>query len=204
MDSPLDLLESLKKKFETMTGIAGPSAQSVRASVRERVAHETTFADDGTVPNNPKLPFIHYRSPVALPETGDPAAVFETLFEGNGWGSSWRNGIYDYVHYHSATHEVLGVARGEAKVRFGGNRGKIFELGAGDVAVLPAGTGHQCLSASKDLLVVGAYPAGGKYDECTGSSQEHARALQSIPKVPLPDKDPVYGASGPLIQAWKR
>ena len=204
MDSPLDLLESLKKKFETMTGIAGPSAQSVRASVRERVAHETTFADDGTVPNNPKLPFIHYRSPVALPETGDPAAVFETLFEGNGWGSSWRNGIYDYVHYHSATHEVLGVARGEARVRFGGNRGKIFELGAGDVAVLPAGTGHQCLSASKDLLVVGAYPAGGKYDECTGSSQEHARALQSIPKVPLPDKDPVYGASGPLIQAWKR
>jgi uncharacterized protein YjlB len=198
------LIESLKKKLESVTGMAKPSAKSVRGSLRDRAAHETMFADDGTVPNNPKLPFIHYRARVPLPEAGDPAAVFETLFERNGWGSSWRNGIYDYVHYHSGTHEVLGIARGEARVRFGGNQGKIFELTAGDVAVLPAGTGHQCLSASKDLLVVGAYPLGGKYDECTGSSKEHARALQSIPKVPLPGKDPVYGAGGPLIAAWTR
>jgi uncharacterized protein YjlB len=204
MPGNLHLLESLKKKLETVTGMAKPSAQSVRQSIRESVAHETMFADDGTIPNNPKLPFIHYRSPVALPETGDPAALFETLFERNGWGSSWRNGIYDYVHYHSSTHEVLGVARGQARVRFGGKQGKIFELHAGDVAVLPAGTGHQCLAASKDLLVVGAYPARGKYDECTGSPQEHARALQSIGKAPLPAKDPVYGAGGPLIAAWKR
>ena len=198
------LLETLKKGIETITGMSKPSAKSARNGIRERVAHETMFADDATVPNNPRLPFIHYRNAVALPETGDPAAVFETLFEGNGWGNSWRNGIYDYVHYHSASHEVLGIACGEARVRFGGNRGKIFELHAGDVAVLPAGTGHQCLSASKDLLVVGAYPAGGKYDECTGSNEQHARALQSIPKAPLPTKDPVYGAGGPLIQAWKR
>jgi uncharacterized protein YjlB len=200
----MDLLETLKKKLESVTGMAGPSAHSARESVRERVAHETMFADDGSVPNNPKLPFVHYRTPVVLPESGDPAAVFEVLFERNGWGSSWRNGIYDYVHYHSGTHEVLGIARGEARVRFGGNKGKVFELTAGDVAVLPAGTGHQCLSASKDLLVVGAYPAGGKYDECTGSSEEHARALKSIPKVPLPAKDPVYGAGGPLTKAWTR
>jgi uncharacterized protein YjlB len=198
------ILESLKKKFETITGMAKPSAKSVRESIRERVGHETMFADDGAIPNNPKLPFIHYRTPVALPESGDPAAVFETLFARNGWGSSWRDGIYDYVHYHSGTHEALGIARGEARVRFGGNKGKVFELNAGDVAVLPAGTGHQCLSASKDLLVVGAYPAGGKYDECTGSAEEHSRARQSISKVPLPAKDPVYGAGGPLIRAWKR
>jgi uncharacterized protein YjlB len=198
------LLDGLKKKLETVTGMTRPSLQAIRASVRERAAHETMFADDGTVPNNPKLPFVHYRTPVALPEKGDPAAVFETLFERNGWGRSWRNGIYDYVHYHSGAHEVLGIARGEARVRFGGNKGKVFELTAGDVAVLPAGTGHQCLSASKDLLVVGAYPAGSKYDECTGSTEQHVRALHSIPKVPLPAKDPVYGAGGPLIQAWKR
>jgi uncharacterized protein YjlB len=108
------------------------------------------------------------------------------------------------VHYHSSTHEVLGVARGEASVRFGGDHGKIFEVHAGDVVILPAGTGHQCIRASKDLLVVGAYPGTGSYDECTASPQERERALKSIPKVPLPDKDPVYGVNGPLLAAWKR
>jgi uncharacterized protein YjlB len=196
------LLETLKKTFETVTGIA--SAQSVRQAIRDRKAHETMFKDDGTIPNNPKLAFIHYRSAVGVPDSGDPAAAFEELFKRNGWGDSWRNGIYDYVHYHSSTHEVLGIARGEASVRFGGAHGKIFELHAGDVVILPAGTGHQCIRASKDLLVVGAYPRAGRYDECTGLPQERERALQSIPKVPLPTKDPVYGADGPLLGTWTR
>jgi uncharacterized protein YjlB len=77
-------------------------------------------------------------------------------------------------------------------------------LHAGDVVILPAGTGHQCIRAGKDLLVVGAYPRTGRYDECTGLPQERERALQSIPKVPLPAKDPVYGADGPLLGAWTR
>jgi uncharacterized protein YjlB len=49
--------------------------------------------------------------------------VFEELFESNQWGDSWRDGLYDYVHYHSRIHEVLGIARGEGKVQFGGRRG---------------------------------------------------------------------------------
>ncbi len=190
------LRETLKKTLETVTGIGRPSTRSARPTIRDRKAHETMFKDDGTIPNNPELPFIHYRSPVGVPDCGDAAAVFEELFKRNGWGDSWRNGIYDYVHYHSSTHEVLGIARGEATVRFGGNKGKIF--------VLPAGTGHQCLGVSKDLLVIGAYPAGAKYDECRGLPRERERALQSIPKVPLPAKDPIYGAGGPLLDAWNR
>jgi uncharacterized protein YjlB len=185
-----------------MTGAGRPSHTSLEASVAPRTPHTTMFRDDGIIPNNPKLPFIHYLGAVALPERGDPAAVFEELFERNGWGDSWRNGIYDYVHYHSGTHEVLGVARGHARVRFGGNSGKVVDLRAGDVVILPAGTGHQSLDASKDLLVIGAYPRNGKFDECRGSRQEHERALESIPKVPLPAKDPVYGADGPLMDAW--
>ena len=84
------------------------------------------------------------------------------------------------LHYHSGTHEVLGIARGHARVRFGGRNGKIVALRAGDVVILPAGTGHQRVSASRDLLVVGAYTAADQYDECKGSPEEHARALQSI------------------------
>jgi uncharacterized protein YjlB len=117
----------------------------------------------------------------------DLATVFEELFESNGWGDSWRDGIYDYVHYHSRIHEVLGIARGEGKVQFGGYRGRRLRLKADDVAVLPAGTGHQCLSASKDFLVIGAYPPSGKYDECT-SSEDRERTVVGIPKVGRPQR----------------
>jgi uncharacterized protein YjlB len=194
--------EILKKNFERLTGIGRPAARSARATVRSRKPRTAFFSDDGVIPNNRKLPFIHYRSPVRLTDVGDPAALFEVLFKQNGWRDSWRDGIYDYPHYHSSTHEVLGIARGHARVRFGGDNGKIVDLKAGDVAILPAGTGHQRLSASKDLLVVGAYPPRGKYDECEGSAAEHARAVKSIPAVPLPSKDPVYGADGPLLDLW--
>jgi uncharacterized protein YjlB len=197
------LLEALKKTFENLTGIGRPPPQQVEDCLRERKPHEFLFQDDGRIPNNPGLPFIHYRTPIDLPQQGDPAATFEELFQENGWGDAWRNGIYDYVHYHSNTHEVLGIARGHARVRFGGDKGREFDLRPGDVAILPAGTGHQALSASDDLLVVGAYPPDGKYDECTGSVEEHARALQSIPEVPLPTKDPVFGADGPLLRCWR-
>ena len=86
------------------------------------------FRDDGIIPNHPRWPLILYRGAVCLPGALDPAAVFEDLFESNGWGNSWRNGIYDYVHYHSRIHEVLGVARGRGKVQFGGNRGRAVDL----------------------------------------------------------------------------
>ena len=107
--------------------------------------------------------------------------MIEDMFEANGWGDTWRDGIYDYVHYHSRIHEVLGIARGKGRVRFGGNKGRIFTLKAGDVAVLPAGTGHQCLSAGDDFLVVGAYPPAGTYDECTSVEDRTART-QDHPK----------------------
>jgi uncharacterized protein YjlB len=161
------------------------------------------FEDDGSIPNNPRLPFIVYRNAVDLAGTPDPEEVIEATFARHGWGEMWRNGIYPYVHYHSMIHEALAIARGRAKVRFGGARGKDFDIMAGDVVVLPAGTGHQCLWASPELVVVGAYPKGGRFNVCRGSKAEHAKAIKSIGKVPLPETDPVRGKHGPLMRLWR-
>src|SRR3954471_6086006 len=174
--------ETAKRTFERLTGAGRPSRREAAAHVRKRKAWSSRFADDGLVPNNLRLPFVHYRGAVIVKGDADPAAVFERLFEDNGWGGSWRNGIYDYVHYHPRTHEVLGVAKGKARVRFGGKKGKNVVLKAGDVAVLPAGTGHQALSVSKDLVVVGAYSPQGKYEDYEGSLSEHGRAFPMVPK----------------------
>ena len=164
------------------------------------------FQDDGAVPNNPALPALVYKSALDLADARDPAAAIEKLFKTNGWGhGQWRDGIFPFVHYHSMIHEALGIARGRARVQLGGHRGETFEFAAGDVAVLPAGTGHQRLIASEDLLVVGAYPPQGTYNLCRGDNPaERAKALISIPKVPVPDSDPVHGQDGPLVKLWRR
>jgi uncharacterized protein YjlB len=194
-------IEAIKKLTEKATGWSRPSKTALKGLVRVRKANALRFKDDGIVPNHPAFPLIVYRGAVGLPDDLDPAAVFEDLFKKNGWGDSWRNGIYAYVHYHSRIHEVLGIARGSGKVQFGGKRGRTLMVKAGDVTILPAGTGHQCLSASKDFLVVGAYPPSGTYDECT-KSEDHDRAIKTIPKVTRPRKDPVYGSEGPLLAEW--
>jgi uncharacterized protein YjlB len=162
-----------------------------------------TFADDGSIPNNPRLPFLVYRNAIDLSGTPNPEAVIEATFAQNGWGDMWRNGIYPYVHYHSMIHEALGIARGRAKVRFGGAHGRDMDVGAGDVVVLPAGIGHQCLWASPELVVIGAYPRTGRYDLCRGSKAEHAKALDAISKVPVPKTDPLYGEDGSLCRLWQ-
>jgi uncharacterized protein YjlB len=199
----MTLLEDVKKAAERLTGWRRPSATEIGALLRAPKCVTFRFADDGRVPNHPHWPFVVFRKAVRLPRALDPAAVFEEIFAANGWGDSWRNGIYDYVHYHPRIHEVLGVARGSARVRFGGQKGRTVKITAGDVAVLPAGTGHQCVSASEDFLVVGAYPPVGEYEEYRGTAEEHERALKSVPKVARPRKDPLFGRSGPLFAFWK-
>jgi uncharacterized protein YjlB len=197
----MSFLESVKHIAEKATGCKRPDRP--KSLLRQRKPTTYKFKDDGLIPNHPRWPFVLYKTAVRLPKSLDPAAVFEVLFESNGWGDMWRDGIYDYVHYHSRTHEVLGVARGGAKVQFGGSKGHTITVRAGDVAILPAGTGHKCLKASDDFLVVGAYPPTGTYDECT-SVADRKKSLISIPKTPRPRKDPVYGKDGPLLQAWRK
>jgi uncharacterized protein YjlB len=152
------------------------------------------FADDGGIPNNPRLPALLFRA--AVP-SGDPTAA-EALFAAHGWPPAWRNGIHPYHHYHPDAHEALAIARGTVRVMLGGEGGQVVDLAAGDVVVLPAGVGHRNLGASADLLVVGAYPAGQSPTEYRGRPGEHDRAIPQITGVPDPAREPVRGRAWPL------
>ena len=66
-----------------------------------------------------------------------------------------------------------GVAPGCGQVQFGGSDGRAINLTAGDVAILPAGTGHRRIKASDDFFVGRRVSGLGKYDEC--KSQKTAK-----------------------------
>jgi uncharacterized protein YjlB len=197
------IVEDAKRLAEKVTGLGRPKPKQLAGLTRAVTPRRHRFKDDGTTPNNPSLPLLHYSRAVVLPKEFDPAAVIETLFARHGWKESWRDGVYDFLHFHTGTHEVLGIARGSVRVRFGGAKGKTIALKAGDLVALPAGTGHQRVSQSDDLLVVGAYPASGRYDEPQPQDVNHDDAVAAIAKTRLPAKDPVYGSTGPLRKFWQ-
>ncbi len=156
------------------------------------------FEDDGGIPNS-RLPVLVYHDV----EAAHAASSCEELFATNGWLGSWRDGIFSYHHFHSTAHEVLGIVSGSASVVLGGpSVGERFEVGAGDVLVLPAGTGH-CNAGSTDLLVIGAYPDGMSWDLRRSDPAEHEEVLKNIARVPLPNADPVEGADGSLLELWE-
>jgi uncharacterized protein YjlB len=186
-------IEPIKRLIENATGLGVPTREQALASVRAARPVRMKFRDDGYIPNNPKLPLLYYQKVVRFGRIHDPAAILEAVFSANSWGEAWRNGIYDFVHYHSMIHEVLGVARGSAALRLGGNKGKTIKVTAGDVIVVPAGVGHECLKAGREFLVVGAYPPSGTYNECRGSFQERERAINSIRRVAVPRRSPLFG-----------
>jgi len=191
-------VEPIKRLVEKATGLGVPKREEALARVRHVKPVRMKFRDDGYIPNNSKLPLLYYRRVVRFSRKHDPAAVLEAVFNANLWGQAWRNGIYDFVHYHSMIHEVLGVARGSALLRLGGNKGKTVRVAAGDVIVVPAGVGHECIKPSREFLVVGAYPPMGTYDECRGSFRERDRAIASIRRLSVPKQNPVFGTAKPV------
>lgn len=154
-----------------------------------RIIHFDKAAD---VPNS-DLPVLIYRSAL---QDHDKARAFRQRFKANGWSGIWTDTIYDYTHFHSNAHEVLGIARGNVTLRLGGDRGSLTRLKAGDMIVLPAGVGHRRVSET-DVKVVGAYPRGQ-------SHYDMKREGRRIPRVALPATDPLLGPDGPLTKAWRR
>ncbi|ARS36132.1 cupin domain-containing protein [Pontibacter actiniarum] len=155
----------------------------------------------GKIPNNQRLPVLVYQQ--VFPGHHNLADRFKEAFAQHNWRGSWVNGVFGYHHYHSRSHEVLGVASGAATLLLGGPGADEVQVQAGDMLVLPAGTGHCLKSASDDFKVVGAYPAGQEhYDVCTEKDDPEEKK-KNIAQVPLPETDPVAGKQGPLLQHWR-
>lgn len=110
-------------------------------------------------------------------------------------------GIFDYHHYHTGAHEVLGIAAGSARVVIGGPGGAELDIQVGDCLLLPAGTGHCLLKGDENFLVIGAYPPGQDADIQTAAPS--AQDLERISNLPLPETDPVEGQEGALMQHWR-
>lgn len=157
--------------------------------------------DDGIVPNNPDLPVVVMRG--AIRPGATPASV-TALFETNGWRRVWHYTVFDYQHYHPDAHEVLAVVAGWADLQLGGAAGDIHRVTEGDVIVLPAGTGHCRIDARDDFAVCGGYPAGQEgRTVLRGIRQNRDPGMSArIAALARPGTDPVYGTSGPLLDAW--
>jgi len=158
---------------------------------------------NGFYPNNAAFPVLLYKGALRLPEDEGETLVKE-LFGQNDWGNSWTNGIYSYHHYHSITHEVLGVIQGSCTVMLGGEKGIKQKIERGDVLLLPAGVAHKNIESSDDFTCVGAYPKGMDYDTNYGKEEELPKAIENIANAPLPDSDPVFGNEGPVMEHWRK
>lgn len=145
------------------------------------------FEDDGITPNS-DLPVLIYRN---VAKGLHLAEYFEHLLQKNGWTNNWRDTISLQDHYHSTTHEALAIAEGNVRVQIGGKNGKMVELYAGDVVIIPAGVGHYSLDNSHPYLVVGGYPDGASWDMIYNEKDKYIKAKERIQKLKKYEKLPV-------------
>jgi len=152
----------------------------------------------GNLPNS-RYPLLVHRG--AVPEGGADAVIGR--LRANAWYNNWRYpGIYTYRHFHSTTHECLGVAKGWMEIEIFGDGGPHVRLEQGDILVMPAGVSHMMTGQSADILMVGGYPDGREWDNMQQDQiTEDLRraAAKRIMMLPIPARDP---ATGLAMQEW--
>ena len=158
--------------------------------------------DDGQFPNS-DLPVLLYKQAVRLPLVFKGRAIIKILRR-HHWTNSWRSGVYAYHHYHSNTHEVMAVIRGNTTLQLGGKRGVRVKIEEGDVILIPAGVAHKNLRGEKDAICIGGYPRGKDYDMNYGKKEERPAADRQIEKVQMPALDPVTGKKDPMRMIWNK
>ena len=164
---------------------------------RKTVIEKIQLSRNGWMPNNDRLPVLLYRRAFNGTAMADQ---MEAVLARNLWPAQWRNGVYTFHHYHSTAHEVLGVAGGSAQLMLGGQNGHVTTVEAGDVLVLPVGTGHFLVHAEPGFLVVGAYPVDQHWDICR--SAPDVAGIERMRQLPFPACDPLDGKDGELVRSW--
>ncbi|RYE29478.1 MAG: cupin domain-containing protein [Sphingobacteriaceae bacterium] len=192
-----------RTQFLTMIGLSSFTLFNRKVMAENLINLEThLFKDDGTIPNS-KYPLLIYKK--AFTERSSAGANWlEKHFAQNNWTNSWRNGVYPFHHYHSTSHEVLGVYSGSALLFLGGEKGAKVKVEAGDIIVIPAGVGHKNLGSSNDFGVVGAYPDGRSWDVMRGQPGDRPKADERIAALPVPDFDPFSGKDGGVVHFWNQ
>jgi uncharacterized protein YjlB len=171
--------------------------------MEQQVQHQPirmVLNDDGIFPNS-KFPALLYKGVLDIPFLF-PATHVKKLFASHNWTNAWDSGVFEYHHYHSITHEVLGAYEGSTVLQLGGEDGPTIKFEKGDVLVIPAGVVHKNWGDEFDVQCVGAYPDGKDYDMNYGKLGERPKADENIENVPIPLTDPLYGENAGLTEIW--
>lgn len=116
----------------------------------------------------------------------------------------WLYTMYRQSHFHSTSHEVLGIVSGRARLCFGGeeNPRRVEPVvQAGDLIIVPAGVAHQLLKdLDGDFGMLGSYPAGKNWDMCYGvEGEDESQITKAIAQQAWFVRDPLYGDDGPAM-----